>query len=89
MVCNIDGCINLFQEDKILFHPFAKSKILDVNVSSPTSWFLRVGHSRASGIVFICDGGRFLWNFEVPQNATDKEAHSADICGCHELSLGG
>jgi len=51
MVRNIDGCINPFQEDKILFHPFTKSKILDVNVSSPTSRFLRVGHSRASIIV--------------------------------------
>jgi hypothetical protein len=88
MVHNIHGCINPFQEDKILFHPLAKSKMLDVNVSSLTSRFLRVGHSRASIIVFVCDGGSFLWNVEVPQNATDKEAHSADVRGCHELSLG-
>ena len=47
MVRNIDGCINLFQEDKILFYPFAKSKILDVDVSSPTSRLLRIGHSCA------------------------------------------
>jgi hypothetical protein len=62
MVRNIDGCINLFQEDKILFYPFAKSKILDVDVSSPTSRLLRIGHSRASVIVFVCDSGSFLWN---------------------------
>ncbi len=34
MVGNIDGCIDPFQEDEILFYPFAKSKILDVDVSA-------------------------------------------------------
>ncbi len=88
MVRNIDGCIDPFQEDKILFYPFAKSKILDVDVSSTTGRFLSIGHSRASVVVFVCDCGSFLWNVEVPQNTADIKANSTHVRGGHELGLG-
>ena len=78
-----------FKMDQVLFNPFTKCKVLDVNMACAASWLLRISHCSTAIIIFICYCGCFLWDVYVPKDTANKEAHSTYITGGHEFCFSG
>ncbi len=62
----VDCSINQFKDNEVSFDPFTKDLVPDVHMTSATSWFLSVSHSRTSIVVFVELAGGLLRNVEVP-----------------------
>jgi hypothetical protein len=62
----VDRSINPFKDNEVLFDPFTKDVVPDVHMTSATSRFLSISHSRTSIIVFVEPAGGLLRNIEVP-----------------------
>ena len=77
----------LSKRRKIPFNPIAEGKMLNVDVTSASGWFLGVAHGGTTVAVLVCDGSCFLGNVKIPKNALDKKAHLTDIHGSHEFSF--
>ena len=72
MVRNVDRSIDLIEKDKVTLNPFTQGDVFDINVACPWGGFLSVAHGITYIIVFIKEGGCFLGNVEIPENAPDK-----------------
>jgi hypothetical protein len=62
----VDRSINPFEDNEVSFNPFTKDMVPDVHMTSATSRFLSVNHSRTSIVVFVEPVGGLLRNVEVP-----------------------
>ncbi len=88
MVRYVDQCVNLFETDEIVFHPFAKCKIFNIDVTSAGCGFLRVPHCSAAVAIFIGNCCHFLRNIEVPEDAANEEQHAANVTSQHKFGFG-
>ena len=66
MVRHVDGRIDTFQDHEVAFDPVAKREVLDVDVASPCRRLLGVAHGGTAVVVFVKEGGGFLWDMKVP-----------------------
>ncbi len=72
MVGDVYRCVDSFKVDKVAFYPVTKGKVLDVDMPSPCGRFLCISHCRAPIVVLVCDGGGFLRDVKVPEDAPNK-----------------
>jgi hypothetical protein len=66
MVGKIDGYIDPFKTDEIAFHPFAESKIFNINMKCARCWFLGIAHGGALVIVLVGNSSSLVQYIEVP-----------------------
>jgi hypothetical protein len=62
----VDRSIDPFEDNEVSFDPFTKDVVPDVHMTSATSQFLSVSHSRTSILVFVEPASGLLRNVEVP-----------------------
>ncbi len=58
----VDSCVNAFEGEEVLFHPFTDDMIFDVHVSSARSGILCHSHGCASVIILVEERCRVLRN---------------------------
>jgi hypothetical protein len=83
----VDQCVDLFETDEIAFHPFAKCKIFNIDMTSRGCGLFSIPHCSAPVVIFIGNCCHFLRNIEVPENAADKVRHAADVTSCHKFGF--
>jgi hypothetical protein len=76
VVRNVNGRVDSFQADKITLHPVTESEVFNIDMACAGCGFMCIAHSRTAVIVFIGNGGSFLRDVQVPQDAAHKELHS-------------
>ncbi len=71
MVGHGNRCIDVIQDHQVAFNPFTEQEVLYVDVPSSRGGFLCVAHCGTTVIVLIEDSCRFLWDIDVPEDASD------------------
>ncbi len=89
VIGNVDGGVDWFQVDEVARDPIAQCKVFDINMPGGSRRLLGTAHGCTPIVVFVHNGCSLLWDVEVPEDATDKERHAADVAGSHKLCLGG
>ena len=89
VVGEVDRCVNAFEEDEVALRPIIQRKVLNVNMMCMCSRFLCISHCSTAIVVFISHCSHFLRYIKISENTTNKEAHPANIAGCHEFCLSG